>query len=73
MSFLIMIRASTTIGPQVSALRSYVLSERLDAIEDSLKMLAPFFGRTPLALLNVPGFKAVAEYWAACRARKSER
>src|SRR5258708_38489972 len=33
----------------------------------TLKMLAPFFGRTPLALLflNMPGFKAVAEYLAA--------
>jgi hypothetical protein len=39
----------------------------------TLKMLAPFFGRTPLALLfrDMSGFKAVAEYLAAWQGTKN--
>jgi hypothetical protein len=39
----------------------------------TLKMVAPFFGRTPLALLfrDISGFKAVAEYLAAWQGTKN--
>ncbi len=38
-------------------------------------MLAAFFGRTPLALLflNMPGFKAAAEYLATWQGTKNLR
>ena len=40
-----------------------------------LKMLAPFFGRTPLSLLfrDMSGFKAVAEYLAAWQGTKNRK